>query len=737
MAEKSDSQIQPDQQSPARPPPDEGTVAEIHRTRFRPAMLAGLGLLVACLLLGLVMGVGTRSMQARAIVTAQSDDRPIPAPPDPAPVTGNSPKVVKIQRALNRADALLIDGRAVEAREIYESLVGLVSDDAIGQLHYRLAVAIESVGKLRDALSAYRDISVSTADVRLRLACQLGQARSWLAMGRPMSAAALLYPSSFSPSLSGSQVDDLAGDLHHLLALSLTQIAADLRPASPLDDGFCAFGHPTWYPLQLLRYVRPSRTEPAPGPIEKKVSVLYRYGDHPEEIQLRSGLDQLELADALEHLSRATGVAIELSPVARSKIRGVNVQVRTPNRNLGAVLDGILQPVGLGWLMETEKVKIVAISELDSGKQEALYRKRAVRALRHAVTNHPDHGFATLSSLALANFEFIAGHLEEAKSQFTKLIDDMNETEGMVEARCNLGKIAILNADHQTAEDAFADVVDSDDEHPLQGPAQLYLGSLLLEKEERGAAIRPLMRALGSANDTRIKSAAAVPLASAYLFANNFVAANTALVEESEFLKDSPYAKLAVTFASLARFRMANGTAAAVHQGRQLVSAIADVNSDDMFSVSGVLVLGDAMRSLGMALEMEEQYRQSLGRPLRPWLRDRFRLELLDHYEQIHDFDSAGDVLQQLMADADQEDRCYYELRLAELEYNHGNSNRCLTICRELVRQCSVQDHRDQALRLMGRVFEDKEDHYRAAICFAGMIPRDYIAEKDLEGARK
>ena len=66
---------------------------------------------------------------------------------------------------------------------------------------------------------------------------------------------------------------------------------------------------------------------------------------------------------------------------------------------------------------------------------------------------------------------------------------------------------------------------------------------------------------------------------------------------------------------------------------------------------------------------MADQYRIVLAGDLHPWLRNRLRQELLDHFQHIQDIESARDVLRQLMADATEEQSCDYELQLAELDY--------------------------------------------------------------------
>jgi hypothetical protein len=130
------------------------------------------------------------------------------------------------------------------------------------------------------------------------------------------------------------------------------------------------------------------------------------------------------------------------------------------------------------------------------------------------------------------------------------------------------------------------------------------------------------------------------------------------------------------------------------------------------------------MQLVGLLDQCAELLANALQAELPPWIADQVRLQLVEYQLQIGGLAEADSHLEALLGSSDEETVRSALLKLAALQLRRGDRSECLESCRKLLGDEALSpEHKSQALRMMGRVFELQSQHYAAALCYAGMVP--------------
>jgi tetratricopeptide (TPR) repeat protein len=268
-------------------------------------------------------------------------------------------------------------------------------------------------------------------------------------------------------------------------------------------------------------------------------------------------------------------------------------------------------------------------------------------------------------------------------------------------------------------------VVDEGRGHALEKYAYRYLGRIALELGETDAAIRPLIRAVAASEGTPDQAGAVVDLAVAYLMGGRPGAANSVLAEHSALFQSNAQIDTAALISSIARLDTAVAPVVKEKAGREVVAALSHVGPADFFGHHGYLVLGQTYERLGLFEPMQHLYSQALQEKIHGELRSRILQELATYYMHSGRRHDALTTLVSMSQDGTDRWQRHALTTMAELALADGRLNQCMKACRDLLQVAQTPQEKGRLLQLMGRVYQQEDNYYYAALCFAGMLPTD------------
>jgi tetratricopeptide (TPR) repeat protein len=344
--------------------------------------------------------------------------------------------------------------------------------------------------------------------------------------------------------------------------------------------------------------------------------------------------------------------------------------------------------------------------------------------LQQALTRAPSHRWACHACVALARLAAIANQSHEALRLSQQAVDQFPRAECRAEIWLNRGKLLLTSGDRDEALRAFYLAVDSVDSHPLKPIGYLYVGRLHLENGDSDKAIPALMRALALAEKTPLEPAAACMLSSAFLLDRNPHGANAILMKRRNLLSGGPLSDQAAMLSALARFDGAVEPDRRRHEAAGLVESLAHVQPGAMFGGHWWCLVVDGYRKTGMTHEADRLRDECLRRTPHFPLRDQLLLSAIESRVRSASEPRADDALRvfaNLQTVGVRDDVRLLDARTA---YRNGLHDAALERCEKLVRDAAASDEaRREALRLMGRIYQGREDYKSAVSCYAGMLP--------------
>jgi tetratricopeptide (TPR) repeat protein len=662
----------------------------------------------------------------------QFDAKVVVTPSDDPESQADVLQGLSIQQTIQRGDTLLRDADVIGAAALFEELKNCHSDRLTDDVRYRLAICAEAIGDHDKAIAEYLRVADQPASKSLGLAARLGRARMWIRSGRPEMAKSILCTLRVTADQRHSNVGTNA-EIAHLLASAHANEVHQRMSDDLLSDKTIVAPGWNWYPedgLNTIVNLDSSRQEGAEV-VEGTVKILHRFGNAPEDIQVSAVIERQDLLRVVERLVSTTRVTCKWSDPARTIAAARSAEVMLKSASLADILDDLLDSIGLVWSVSYSNLAIRSAQEVL--EQDLSKYKLAVgeRAARYAITRFPDHTQATTSYLALANMAFVHQRWSDAESLYEQALRLYPRSTFRCETWFNYAKTLLHNGKTEAAQIAFLRVADEGRGHPLEAIAYLYVGRLALDTCNFADAVSPLSRSVAIMKDDDRLPAAVITLASAYVMDDRQSAAISLLMNHRKSLDEDPFRNPAAFVTATARYHSAVGEAESIRAGRDLVRAMASVVPSDFFGHYGYLMLANAFEQLGLFDEMEATYQQALKAHATKPLHDRIRFQLAEHRQKTGKTNAARRDMQLLADEAEPQWRRRARLALADMDFREGHTEHCLAKCRALIAESQTKSEQSQALRLMGHVYERREDYYRAAICFAGMLPQTVNDHKE------
>ena len=612
--------------------------------------------------------------------------------------------------------------------------------DEVGKLpvevEFEIALCHEFTGQLQTALAEYGRLRDGAYSERIRAACTLAIARIHFRQNQFTLVDEIL--SSSLLHADGKRVSHEQANV--LLSLAHYGQASLSHSQDLLDDNGLIAPVVDWRISEAFeRFTREEQAKPAmasesPDDFEDSPDVGEDdFGGEPSRPRsldrqiVEARLARRSVLEQVETLAGRSGLKLVWTRKATRLAAAQSIPVEVSAMFLTSVLDRLLSPVGLAWHARGESIGIATVDELPDSAERRWYSGRAERSLWNASTRFPTHRLSSAILLATGNLSYAAGKSGEADAAYRDIVRRYTSSWQVADAYFNRAKVLLNLGRFEDARNEFLTALDHSRSGRVGGIALLFAGRVELELGNTVESIRPLLKSvamLSKHEDPPGDKVAMVPvltLACAWLMNGNPHAANDILLEHREALNSPPWNAQAAFLSSLARYRVGGNSFRLEREGRKLIASLVPIDPSNFFGTHGYMLVGEAWSELGVSSEMAATFTKAVAVNPSGVLKDAMVLRLAAFYMTSGDIGRA-----QRLYELIGEQSPY--AREAQLEIARGalasdDAEKCLSICNELTKQADSLDL-PQVLSLMGRVYEKQGDYKRAALCFAGMLPR-------------
>ncbi len=622
-----------------------------------------------------------------------------------------------------RADRLLRSGNYTAALRIYNELQTSWSDGD-PTLVLRRAMCLEFIGELDHAFMLYQSLMENSERRRIVAAAQLGQARVWYRKAKPGPARILLY----SLAMSSGQDEAVAASAFHLLASVSVEDA--FQPDKDLMNEQTIVSPDPMSDTSWLFVALDSASSPTETAVIDDLENVERFSADLREIRLGLTKYDANLGKLINSLAAKAQLEIKPSAAAGRVMNARTVRVNVRDIDFATWLDGVLEAAGLLWFQRDDVVHIRLATEIKRSDVSRLRRSQAERLCRSALTLYPEHPLAVSTFLVLGNIHFWNGEYEDAANSYEEVRRRATNQDILRLAWFNLSRTELQLNDFEAVRKATFKFVDLSRGHAHEAVGYLFLGRQFLDNGQPDNAIRQFVRAISLARENDIKRFAIESLATAYLVQGNPVAASMALMDHRDLLRGEPFESKAAFLSSLARFRASSLKRDRVRLGRSLASSVAHVDANRFFCFAANILIGSAYLEIGLPSQTQAVYVDALKRARPNDVRDQIMFALGTLYVDDGKVNEGETLMEQLVEEGHAPWASRARFYLADIAIQKRDFEVCLQRCHEILEQPLTIDEKRTVLTLMGRAYEQNLDHYKAALCFAGLIPTTDIDGK-------
>ncbi len=703
------------------------------------------GLVVGLFLQGLLIG------WLYVLLTAVPADRDRAQPP-PVATTDSSavladelPEIGPPDILVSAAQHLQFGEQRLLADDPYQALPHFLNAAPanLGEAHhdllFRIALCYEASDDRNRAANLYQSILDGEPQWPMRVASQLGLARCWSQIGELASAQYLLW--NLCLISDGDTLGPYASDVRY--GLSRLTAAAGRQPDRELLINHRAMwhlhpSHRTDRELKKLVAFQNNHSNPTVAASSRtkdnviSIGNIIHTGDQQNSIFVDARADRAELGMIFGWLSKSLEIPIQVTDDAVTLIQAQRVDIHLLGIDLATLLDGLTIPFDLRWITDGEAIVIKTADQLSDIEIRSSEIQAARRLLQRALLVDPDHEQSALARARLASLAVETGHIREALLQFDDLLKRPVSGRLKQMIHFNLGQVHRSLADIDLAIDSFRQVTEASDGGSIKTLAFLKLGSIYLEINQFSQAAGAYTRALRACENHYLQQIALVGLATAYLLDQQPQRSRQVLIQANRRFVDDrfrEYARLLISLATDELTPPAESNATRTDQNETLDARINLLTS--VVRRPEVPELGPAchrliargFQRLGLFNEMSGHLRQTLSEPLAPPLRESIVQALSTQLIEDGDHEQARQLLLETIHEPFESDQAKLILLLAELERESGNAQQSLEICRQLLANPDWSAHHGAALKIMGRVFQQRGLHHQAALCYAGLLP--------------
>ena len=582
-----------------------------------------------------------------------------------------------------------------------------------GVLH-RLGIAASGVGENDAAVRAFQAVLQRPgAPTRLRVASQIELCRTWMAMNR----FDLAIP-SLSQIVLDPQFADHKPTVRHLLAVSLAcrVIGVD---ENLLTDSL-PYSNPKIIPAadERLQILSAKQQQSFAG--SSDVRLLFGRELGVAAIELAVDLPSASALTSISRIAEVCDLNLDISDVAVTSLNAQQLRIASRSESLALVLDSIVEGVGLHWSFEGRTIRIRGVAEVSDEDLDQYARSIANRALRRATIAYSGDGYQIESLGLLGDLAYQNGTLPKAITWYDKVLEMSPRSPHIARIKLNYAKIRGQQGSRAAAEEDAFMVVDMPSSDRLTAAAYVLIGRWRLEKEEARTALRPLQRAIGLTRDSTIRGIAAPLLAIAFSLDENPHAASAVLQEHRDVLLQSD---VAAFLTAMARVQASQHDSSSLSARRHMLTAVNRIRPNQFYGEIGHVLIANAYAELGLHAQMISAYENALASQVPANLANRMVLDLARHHMKTGNFRRVRETIAKLSGEMTSPVIRQGEFLLAKIDLEQRRVNDCRKRCMAVLDFCETDEERAQVLKYIGQTYEAESQHYKAALCYAGMLP--------------
>ncbi|HMO14446.1 MAG TPA: tetratricopeptide repeat protein [Pirellulaceae bacterium] len=391
--------------------------------------------------------------------------------------------------------------------------------------------------------------------------------------------------------------------------------------------------------------------------------------------------------------------------------------------SVSMLLDSLTLPLGIFWHQDENGLHLLSLDERPD--LASIYLRAAFeRTYRRFALKYPGDHRVSSSIFARANVRFIEGDLDAAATHYQELRVKNLKGELLAMLFYNVGKVEMRFGRNESAIRSFYLTVDQSYNQELQSAAYWLIGQLSLESNRLSEAIKTSGRALSLAQSEQQKRLAALTMARAYLLSNQPLSANQVLFENRFYFAKSELFVSASVLGSFARYVGMTDDSSINSEANRLLSAVANAKPDQLNSFIDIYIASRAWQELGFrdkAIEMLTLAASNTS--ILAW-RYQILFELGVQLNLAQETERATAIFEFIRNEESNGWRKKALIQLAHIYLHQQKYKESLSACESLISDDLSDEDKQQTLNLMGRAYRQLGEHYSAALCFAGMIPK-------------
>ncbi|MCA9212259.1 MAG: hypothetical protein KDB27_04270 [Planctomycetales bacterium] len=608
------------------------------------------------------------------------------------------------------------------AVRIYNTLPRELMTD---ELQYQKAICLEMLDRWEDAQRIYQKLAKEVQHPKRAMAVTIGLIRTDIGRGRFKEAKLEALR-----SLLRCDSDD-AAELRHLLSYASCGDAY-ARNEDLMGDGIRISSKKVnpeaaidrWHGLPKGAVETASDHQTGAN-----IRVLDRLTTDPQDIHVDVSSQFESLLSVIELLGKSARIQFTTSAGARSALSSRIVRINVQDIDLATLLDALLEPNNVVWHSNANGVVVRLNRETPREELEQQARTQAKRLAAKTVILYPDHYLQEQTYMCLGNMSFWDGEYAEAKSYYREVTQTFGHSQTVKTAWFNLGKVYWLSQQREECREVLYHIVDQAEGAHVESLAYYFLGLLDIGDNKSIDAAKSFARAKSIAGDARVKTEAAIYMAAAHLLADNPLSANQVLTDARELIRGESWYTEGVFLNAFSRFLAASSTIELESEGRELISAVARIEPDKFDGAIGYYLVGQAFDRLGFSSRAMQLFDQGIA------VRDDelsrvMTMRLADMAIENEDLDQASVYLDRLSKSGSPKWELEGKLRFARLEFERGNYSETVALAMAIIPESSPVQ-KAIVLELAGRAYQRQNNHYQAALCFAGMLPTEHVARPD------
>lgn len=453
-----------------------------------------------------------------------------------------------------------------------------------------------------------------------------------------------------------------------------------------------------------------------------RIGDVMQVGEGIENLFASFYAEQANLVSFMQWTTTKLELPMEITDKGKELADQQLISLSMDHISLATALDIQTLPFGLGWQINNNSVTIFALDEAPEELLRQIHRNAAIRILERVLIIASDHQHSDYLRFQLSGLQNQLGNSAQTIAINLDLLTNRIDPRLRLAINFNLGQLQTIYDDGPTAIESFGRVVDSNEGGSIKTVAFIRVAQIHLQLGQHDQAVAAFSRAFRSSEQPWFRQIAKIGVASTYLLNDQPRLASKVIQDGRRVFADSDMRSVADFL--LAYSVIADSPGQSSYEARgELLSSLARIKWAPELGAHGELLAARAYQELGFSDEAIGILQASLQRADSSWLREQAVEQLTSILMLEGRNDEARNALLNAIKHPEFSDNGLLLSRLATIEYQSGHREDCLRLCNRILAIDQSSQYHAEALKLMGSIFQERGEHYHAALCFSGLLP--------------